>query len=292
MTDKKTHIYEPALGLDGTIVQLVDWANRYTEDYTDEALKRISEIAKQSKMEKEYVQIPLLLIDERKRASEAEDGVGTPYERMKIDQFLFGNVSYSESNYGGVSGTELEIYSEKDSNGGHVLVSFTGIDDAGTWRAASACGLQEFMDGDYDFLDRFIGQVLYYSKTYDTDGEDQLPPEWVETDDDCCQIRRRTGNAAYEFYEVRGNDEAGFKVAYGCVNLDEIKGFKGEEYANRVISFYYKDRAEFERLNPDEEGRRALLAEMFFESDDDLLGDEVFTTFEEAKQDIIRRISA
>ncbi len=164
MKKEEIKIYEPALGLDGTIPQLVDWANRYTHDYTDEALDRISGLASQLGFEEKYVKVPLLLKDERKREREKEsgDGVGTPYERMKIDEYLLGEISYSESNYG-LRGTELEIRQE----GGFILIALTGMDDEGPWAAAGRFCMKEFMEGEYGWLDSAIGQVLFYTKTYE-----------------------------------------------------------------------------------------------------------------------------
>ena len=59
----ETKYYIPELGIDGTCEELLRWANHYTADYTDEALKKIAEIAKgEGKDER----IPLLLIKERR----------------------------------------------------------------------------------------------------------------------------------------------------------------------------------------------------------------------------------
>lgn len=153
-------IYEPQLGLEGTIPELVDWANKYTSDYSDEALVRISELAKIYGKEEKLIKIPLLLKDERKREYESSDSVGTPYERMKIDYLLFGRIGYSASDG---KGGETEIWSEGD----RVVISLTGIDEEGLWCANGACSVKEFMDGEYRWLDNYIGSILYYSKTYD-----------------------------------------------------------------------------------------------------------------------------
>ncbi len=155
-------IYEPKLGLSGNITQLVRWANAYTADYSDEALEHISELARQMGADEKCIQIPLLLKAERRRENEAADGVGTPYERMKIDYYTYGDIGYSESNYT-TPGTELEIRSE----GNVVLISLTGCDDGGDWSAADRYSVDEFMAGDYGWLDKTIGNILYYNKTYE-----------------------------------------------------------------------------------------------------------------------------
>ena len=154
MTEK---FYMPELGIDGSIEELVDWANKYTQDYTDEALLKISELAKERKMEEKYIQIPLLLKDERKRETEEEDSV--PYERMKIDYYLYDKTSYSSSDG---EGGETEIFSDRDV----VIVSLTGIDEDGYWEAANSVSVKEFMSGDYNFLNKLIGETYYYGKEY------------------------------------------------------------------------------------------------------------------------------
>lgn len=154
-------IYEPELGLDGTIPQLVDQANRYTADYSDAALERISELAKLYKMDEKLIRIPLLLRDERKRENDEPDSV--PYERMKIDVLLEHGVGYSKSNYR-EPGTELQIIFEEENDA--VIINLIGTDDDGTWEATGKYSIDEFMSGGYWWLDTSIGQVLYYSKNY------------------------------------------------------------------------------------------------------------------------------
>ena len=150
-------IYEPDLGLEGTLSELTNWANRYTSDYSDEALARISELNKIYGREEKDIQIPMLLIDERKREYAEDDTM--PYERMKIDQFIFGNIGYSESKG---DGTEIEIRSED----GKVLISILGVDDVGTYSAAGAYSMEEFMQGEHDWLEKAVGSILFYSKEY------------------------------------------------------------------------------------------------------------------------------
>ena len=47
--------YDKTLGIDGTLKELVDWCNRYSADYSDEALEKISEYAVNEKTEEKYI---------------------------------------------------------------------------------------------------------------------------------------------------------------------------------------------------------------------------------------------
>ena len=60
-------IYNEALGLDGTISELVDWAYRYDGDYSDEALDEIAHQAEALGLPKEKYQIPTLVKLARQR---------------------------------------------------------------------------------------------------------------------------------------------------------------------------------------------------------------------------------
>lgn len=154
MRNEDIKFYEPELKIDGTIEQLIDWSYRYDDDYSDEALKFIHEKAKELNLPEEKSEIPALVLKARRRKE------GTlPYENMKLDKLIYGKVSFSETMpYG-----ELEIR-EEDEN---VLVSIYGVDDEGTFSAANVLTLDEFMNGDGDYLENFIGVVLFYGKTYD-----------------------------------------------------------------------------------------------------------------------------
>ena len=163
MNAEELRVYEPDLGLDGTIPQLVDWAVRYTGDYSDEALLRISELAKAYGFDREdYINIPLLLVDERKRENSEEDT--DPYERMKIDQYIYGSIGYSASDG---KGGETEIRSEDDK----VLICLSGVDEDGVWSAVNAYPLDEFMGGEYNWLSVAIGETLYYGKRYEEENK-------------------------------------------------------------------------------------------------------------------------
>ena len=150
-------IYEPKLGLDGTIPELVDKANRYTNDYSDEALERISYLAKMYGMTEAEVAIPKLLIGERAR--ENKEGHNIPYERMKIDWYLNQKFGYS---YSDGEGGETDIWNEDD----RVVVSLQGIDDNGSYVAVGTCSVEDFLAGEENYLDNFIGSILYYAKIY------------------------------------------------------------------------------------------------------------------------------
>lgn len=163
MDNFETKVYEPDLGLDGTIPELVDLANRYVSDYSDQALVRISELAREFGLDEQYIQIPLLLKAEREREQAASDGVGTPYERMKIDWYLYNEIGYSESNFKGNEGVELVIRSEDD----RVLIALAGVDEGKSWSASGTYFVGEFMSGDDKWLDIAIGSVLFYAKQYE-----------------------------------------------------------------------------------------------------------------------------
>lgn len=152
-----TKIYNSELGLDGTITELIDWCYRYSDDYTDAALDEISAQAKQLGLPEDQVQIPVLVKLDRQR-SQKDDGT-LPYEQMKFDRLKGGSIGYSSTEEYG----EVEIRQEDDK----VLVTITGSDDNGFFTAASACSVEEFMTGDENFLESFIGSVLFYSKVYD-----------------------------------------------------------------------------------------------------------------------------
>ena len=154
MNAKNNQIYNPLLGLDGTIGELINWAYRYDGDFTDEALLEISRIAKSYDLP-EY-KIPLLVIDSRKREKEEPDSL--PYEDMKLSKLTGGNISYSEKkDYG-----EVEIREENDK----VLISVIGMDENGIFSAAGVWSVNEFMEGDKEFLESAVGQILFYTKTY------------------------------------------------------------------------------------------------------------------------------
>ncbi len=159
--NRDMHIYEPELGLDGTLEQLLDWANRYTADYSDEALERLHKLAQIYGGSEADINLPLLLIAERKRENAEEDTM--PYERMKIDHLLLGNVSYSETRQDPYM--EIEIREERDL----VLLSVNGIDENGSWSAANIYSLEEFMNGEADFLQRSFSETLFYGKVYEED---------------------------------------------------------------------------------------------------------------------------
>ena len=161
MNMKEVVVYEPNLGLEGTIPELVDWANKHTSDYSDRALERITELAGEYGLDIKYIEIPLLLRNERLK--EGNGTLESAYARLKIDNHLGNKISMSISNYGS-EGTELEVWSEDDK----VIISLTGSDDEGIWHAAGKYDLEtEFMTGACNWLDVEIGKILFYSKEYE-----------------------------------------------------------------------------------------------------------------------------
>lgn len=171
MDMNEVKVYEPGLGLDGTVPELVDKANRYTNDYKDAALERLSELAKSFGLAEKYIRIPLLLLNERKyedlSTEEAGQKLYSAYARLQIDHLLGDKISLCMSNYG-EEGTELEIREEDDK----VLVSLMGVDPEGaSWHAANAYSVEEFMSNEEDWLDVAIGQTLAYGFEYDEEAE-------------------------------------------------------------------------------------------------------------------------
>ena len=158
----KTVVYEPELGLEGTIPELVDWANKYTTDYSDPALLRISKLAKQYGLDEKYVKIPILLLNEREFEN-MDCSINAAYERLRIDHYLGDKISLCMSNFRGEEGTELEIREEDDK----VLISLYGIDDEGTWTAAGAFPIDMFMAQESGWLDKTISEVRYYTMQRD-----------------------------------------------------------------------------------------------------------------------------
>ena len=94
MKKEDVHIYDSSLGLDGTIPQLVDWSYRYSEDYSSEALLRISQYAQLYGFAEKFVQIPLLVKAAREREKSPEM---LPYEQMKLDYLVNGMISFSRT---------------------------------------------------------------------------------------------------------------------------------------------------------------------------------------------------
>ena len=154
MDNKEIKIYNADLGLDGTIEELLDWAYRYDSDYTDEALDEIAEQAKALGLPEEQYMIPVLVKNGRNRSEDT-----LPYESMKLDKLRDGRISYSETkDYG-----KVEIREEGDK----VLISVIGVDDEGSFSAASAFSVDEFMGGEAGWLEQAIGSILFYGKVYE-----------------------------------------------------------------------------------------------------------------------------
>ena len=151
---EELHIYNEPLGIDGTITQLIDWAYRYDSDYTDEALDYISSQARSLGLPGEKAIIPTLVKKARQRTDDT-----LPYESMKIDRLRGGSISFSETKEYG----EVEIREEGDK----VLISIIGVDDEGSFSAASAFSTDEFMGGEDNWLEQAIGSILFYGKVYE-----------------------------------------------------------------------------------------------------------------------------
>lgn len=147
-------IYNEILKIDGTISQLIDWAYRYDSDYSDEALDYIAAKAKELGVSEEKYLIPTLVKKGRNRNDDT-----LPYESMKLDKLRGGSIGYSETKEYG----EVEIREEGDK----VLISIIGVDDEGSFSAASAFSTDEFMSGEDNWLEQAIGSILFYGKVYE-----------------------------------------------------------------------------------------------------------------------------
>ena len=154
-----TSVYETELGLDGTPAQLVDWAYRYSADFTDDALIRIAEIAKERGGSEKDQQTPLLVLAVRQREAKADDSL--PYEAMKLDILHDMAHSWEETRpYGEV---ELRVAEDK------VYLAVIGRDTIGDFVAQNAVPLSDFMGGDAGYLEKLVGETLFYGKVYDAD---------------------------------------------------------------------------------------------------------------------------
>ena len=156
MNNDEIKIYKPELGVDGTIPQLLDWCYRYDSDYSDEALDYIAEQAKALGFDPS---VPRILIAQRHN----EKSGRVPYEQLKLDKLVYGNIGYEETmDYG-------EVIVREEA--GNVIVAVTGTDDEGSFTAASTVPVDEFMAGEENYLEQLIGSVLFYNKVYKETGE-------------------------------------------------------------------------------------------------------------------------
>ena len=151
---EELRIYNESLKIDGTISELIDWAYRYDDDYSDDALDYIAAKAKELGLPEEKAIIPTLVKKARQRTVDT-----LPYESMKIDRLRGGSISFSETKEYG----EVEIREEGDK----VLISIIGVDDEGSFSAASAFSIDEFMSGEDNWLEQAIGSILFYGKVYE-----------------------------------------------------------------------------------------------------------------------------
>ena len=153
--NETVRLYKPDIGIDGTIPQLIDWAYRYDRDYSDEALEWIHEQAKAFGFPAEKYRIPLLVKNDRNRKS------GLPYEQMMLDKLVYGKISFSSTEEYG----EVEVYEDR----GYVVVSVSGVDEEGTFVAASRVTVDEFMgeENDHNYLETLVGNIMTHSKQYE-----------------------------------------------------------------------------------------------------------------------------
>ncbi len=185
--------YFPDLGIDGTADELITWAWRYSDDYSDEALQKISEIAGGENNPK--AKVPLLVLEDRHKEANA-----LPYANMKADYILNGyGPSYSETKEYG----ELEIRREGD----FVLLSVMGQDDTGFFTAANKYTMDEFMSDDPSWLESQVGSTLFYGKVYEEAEEAGTEPEEkILTEEDAEKI----ADAAASLTEYGSENSTGY----------------------------------------------------------------------------------
>ena len=131
-------------------------STQYKDD-EHEALDYIAAKARELGVEEEKAIIPTLVKLDRQRVAKNDDTL--PYESMKIDRLRGGAISFSETKEYG----EVEIREEGDK----VLISIIGVDDEGSFSAASAFSIDEFMNGEDNWLEQAIGSILFYGKVYE-----------------------------------------------------------------------------------------------------------------------------
>ena len=156
INENEKMFYEPNLGIEGTMPELVDWANRFTEGYSDPALERISELASENGFENRYIQIPLLVRNER--LYEGDGSMRSAYARLQIDYYLGNKISLCMSNFQGNEGMELEIFQDLD----RVTIYLSGDDDEGHWIASNLYQVTEFIGNANNWLDVQIGAILFF----------------------------------------------------------------------------------------------------------------------------------
>lgn len=161
MEKEDVKLYNSDLNIDGTIPQLVDWAVRYSEDYSDEALDEISRRAEELGFTPDTVRIPQLVKASRHRAKEQPDTL--PYEDMQLDHLRGFRIGFSETKEYG----DVEIMEDR----GMVVLCITGTDDSGFFTASNAFDMEEFMFGKGSWLECAVGATLFYGKIYEEQGQ-------------------------------------------------------------------------------------------------------------------------
>lgn len=159
-------VYDEKLGLSGKMDELVDWAYRYDDDYSNEALAEIARLAKLYNMDAEKQQIPLLVLKARQRASR-NDGT-LPYEQMQLDYLLNRQISFGERMpYG-----RVEVYLDRDA----VIISIdkSEAEDAEDKLYSTSVPLTEFMNGKWDADDQIAEWNEEERGKYDLDKDGYL----------------------------------------------------------------------------------------------------------------------
>ncbi len=152
MNNENIRVFNADLGIDGTIPELLDWSYRYDSDYSDDALDYI---AKQAETLGFDPSVPRLIKLQRHNEKPGR----MPYEQLKLDKLIYDKIDCEETQEYG----EVTVREEQ----GMVLIAVSGTDDEGSFTAANAVPLDEFMNGEDNFLENYIGSLLYYGKEYE-----------------------------------------------------------------------------------------------------------------------------
>ena len=155
-------VFNEKLGLNGRVSQLLDWAYRYSDDYSDEALREIARLAKEYGWPEEKYLVPILVLKGRNREKAAKKTM--PYEQMKLNHLLGGKISHEEDD----AMHTITIFEDRDV----VVVSINGKDDNGFYNAGNVVTIQEFMAGDGDWLEKLVATTLFYGRVYDQEEEE------------------------------------------------------------------------------------------------------------------------
>lgn len=145
--------------LDGTYIEgdaktLVRTLRNYPLDFTYETFDEVIQFSKATGYEDGAKILGWLVESLHEQAANKLD-----LGQIKID--VFENNHTEALTWAGID--ECTIMRENDK----VLIAITGSDDAGTWTAASAYSLEEFLALEEGTLDTVLGAIMYYNTQYE-----------------------------------------------------------------------------------------------------------------------------